>query len=150
MRIYDVLDESLIKVGLSSIDKEECFEEMVDVLVRSGRISDRTSALEALRYREAQCTTGIGRGIAIPHGKHPSITGLVAVLGISSDGIEFDAVDGEPVHLVLMLLSTTNDPGPHIRALAETSRLLIIPGFYRKIIGAKTSREILDIINSEE
>ncbi|MDK2856990.1 MAG: hypothetical protein PWQ29_604 [Verrucomicrobiota bacterium] len=150
MRIHDLLDESVIKVGLESIDKEECFEEMVDLLVRNGRLTDRSGALEALRWREEQGTTGIGKGIAIPHGKHPSIPKLVAALGVSSGGIEFDAVDNEPVHLVLMLLATNNDPGPHIQALAEISRLLMIPGFYRKIIEAKTAREILDIIDSEE
>lgn len=150
MRIYDLLDESVVKVELESFDKEECFEEMIDLLVRSGRITDRAAALEAIQQREQQGTTGIGKGIAIPHGKHPSVNGLVAALGMSDEGIEFDAVDGEPVHLVCMLLSTNNDPGPHIQALAEISRLLLIPGFYRKITEVQTAREILDIIEAEE
>lgn len=150
MRIHDLLDESVVKVRLESIDKEECFEEMIDLLVRSGRVTDRHGALEAILHREEQGTTGIGQGIAIPHGKHPSITGLVAALGVSQKGIEFDAVDNEPVHLVFMLLAKNNDPGPHIQALAEISRLLLVPGFYRKIIETGTAREILEIINAEE
>ena len=150
MRIHDLLDESVVKVGLESIDKEECFEEMIDLLVRGGRITDRSGALTAILQREEQGTTGIGRGIAVPHGKHPSVTGLVAALGVSQKGIEFDAVDNEPVYLVLMLLAKNNDPGPHIQALAETSRLLLVPGFYRKIIEAGTAGEILEIINAEE
>jgi mannitol/fructose-specific phosphotransferase system IIA component (Ntr-type) len=150
MRIHDLLDESVIKVGLESIDKEECFEEMVDLLVRGGRVTERSGALEAILHREEQGTTGIGKGVAIPHGKHPSISGLVAALGVSREGIEFDAADGEPVHLVLMLLAKNNDPGPHIQALAETSRLLHVPGFYRKIIEAGSAREILGIIDTEE
>jgi mannitol/fructose-specific phosphotransferase system IIA component (Ntr-type) len=150
MRIRDLLDESVVKVGLESIDKEECFEEMIDLFVRSGRITDRSGALDAILQREGQGTTGIGKGIAIPHGKHPSITGLVAALGVSQEGIEFDADDGEPAHLIFMLLAKNNDPGPHIQALAEISRLLLVPGFYRKISEAKTAQEILDIIDAEE
>ncbi|MFA6173112.1 MAG: PTS sugar transporter subunit IIA [Kiritimatiellales bacterium] len=150
MRIHDLLDESVVKVGLESVDKEECFEEMVELLVRGERITDRSGALTAILLREGQCTTGIGRGIAVPHGKHPSITGLVAALGVSLSGIEFDAVDTEPVHLVFMLLARNDDPGPHIQALAEISRLLLVPGFYRKIIEAGTAGEILEIINAEE
>jgi len=150
MRIRDLLDESVVKVGLESIDKEECFEEMIDLLVRAGRITDRRGALEAIVRREDQYTTGIGKGIAVPHGKHPSIVGLAAVLGVSRAGIDFDAADNAPVHLVFMLLAKNNDPGPHIQALAEISRLLLVPGFYRQVTEAQTAQEILEIINAEE
>lgn len=150
MRIYDLLDESVVKVGMESIDKEECFEEMIDLLVRDGRITDRAAALEAILQREGQGTTGIGNGIAIPHGKHPSIPKLVAALGVSQEGIEFDAEDNEPAHLVFMLLAKNNEPGPHIQALAEISRLLLIPGFYRKITEAGSPREIMEILSAEE
>jgi mannitol/fructose-specific phosphotransferase system IIA component (Ntr-type) len=150
MRLRDLLDEDVVKVGLESRDKEECFEELIDLLVRAGRIESRDGPLEAIRQREAQGTTGIGNGVAVPHGKHPSVGQLTAVMGTSVDGIEFDAVDSEPVHLVFLLLATGNDPGPHVRALAEIGRLLQIPGFYRKVREAKTGRDLLDIIDAEE
>lgn len=150
MRLRDLLDPSSVKVGLASIDKEECIEEMVDLLVRNGRITDREGALEAIREREAQDTTGIGRGIAVPHGKHASIKCLTAALGISNEGIEFDAVDDEPAHLVFLLLAKNNEPGPHIQALAEIGRLLTTPGFYKRMVAAKTPQEILDILDDEE
>jgi len=150
MRICDLLSESAIKVGLESIDKEECFEELIDLLVRDGRITNREAALQAVKEREAQGTTGIGKGIGIPHGKHESIPQLMAAMGTSREGIEFDAVDGDPVHLVFLLLARTDEPGPHIQALAEISRLLLLPGFYRKIIEAENARKILEIIESEE
>lgn len=150
MRLRDVLDESVVKVGLESLDKEECFEEMIDLLVRSGRVSDRAGALEAVRHRESQGTTGIGNGIAVPHGKHASIQRLVAALGISEEGIEFDATDGQPVHLVFLLLAKINEPGPHIQALAEIGRLLQTPGFGKRLLAAKTSKDVLDILDSEE
>jgi len=150
MRLRDLIDEAAVKVGLESLDKEECFEEMIDLLVRADRIPDRAGALEAIRQREAQGTTGIGQGVAIPHGKHPSISSLTAALGTSADGLEFDAVDGDPVHVVFLLLAPVNDPGPHIRALAEIARLVQTPGFYRKLTEAKTAAEVLDVLDAEE
>jgi PTS system fructose-specific IIA component/PTS system nitrogen regulatory IIA component len=150
MRLRDLLDESVVKVGLKSLEKEECFEEMIDLLVRAGRLSDRAGALAAVRLREAQGTTGIGQGVAIPHGKHPSVPALTAALGTSAKGIEFDSIDGEKSRLVFLLLARNDDPGPHVRALAEIARLIQTPGFYRKLTGARSAREILDILDEEE
>jgi mannitol/fructose-specific phosphotransferase system IIA component (Ntr-type) len=150
MRLRDLLDESVVKVGLKSLEKEECFEEMIDLLVRAGRLSDRAGALAAVRLREAQGTTGIGQGVAIPHGKHPSVPALTAALGTSAKGIEFDSIDGEKSHLVFLLLARNDDPGPHVRALAEIARLIQTPGFYRKLTRARSAREILDLLDEEE
>jgi len=150
MRLRDLLDESVVKVGLESLDKEECFEEMIDILVRAGRVSDRAGALEAVRQRESQGTTGIGQGVAIPHGKHASIPTLTAALGLSRKGIEFDAIDGDPVRVVFLLLARTDDPGPHVRALAEIARLVQTPGFYRKLTEARSPKDVLDILDVEE
>ena len=150
MRLRDLLDESLVKVGLESRDKEECFEEMIDLLVRAGRISDRAGSLEAVRQREAQGTTGIGQGVAIPHGKHSSIPTLTVAVGVSADGIEFDSIDDEPVRVIFLLLARVDDPGPHVRALAEIARLILTPGLYRKLSEAKSAHEVLDILDAEE
>jgi mannitol/fructose-specific phosphotransferase system IIA component (Ntr-type) len=150
MRLRDVLDESLVKVGMESVDKEECFAELVDVLVRAGRISDRDAALGAVCQREADGTTGIGEGCAVPHGKHASITGLRVAVGTSARGIDFDAVDGAPVHIVFLVLASVNEPGPHIQALAEVVRLLKTPGFYRRVVDAKSAKAVLDALDAEE
>jgi mannitol/fructose-specific phosphotransferase system IIA component (Ntr-type) len=150
MRLRDLLDESVVKVDLKSLEKEECFEEMIDLLVRAGRLGDRAGALEAVRQREAQGTTGIGQGVAIPHGKHPSVPALTAALGVSKSGIAFDSIDGAKVHLVFLLLARNDDPGPHVRALAEIARLIQTPGFYRKLAGARSAKEVLDLLDAEE
>jgi len=150
MRLRDLLDESVVKVGLECLDKEECFEEMIDILVRAGRVSDRAGALEAVRQREGQGTTGIGQGVAIPHGKHASIPTLTAAVGLSTKGIEFDAIDGVPVRAVFLLLARTDDPGPHVRALAEIARLVQTPGFYRKLMEARSPKDVLDLLDAEE
>jgi mannitol/fructose-specific phosphotransferase system IIA component (Ntr-type) len=150
MRLRDLLDEASVKVGLESLDKEECIEELVDVLVRAGRIADRAGALKTLREREAMATTGIGKGVALPHGKHDSIPKLVAAIGTSREGIEFDAIDGEPVHMVALLLASSDQTGPHLRAMVEIARLVQIPGFYRKALEASTPAELLGLIDAEE
>ena len=150
MRLRDLLDESVVKVGLESVDKEECFEELVDLLVRSGRLSSRDAALAAVSARESTATTGIGKGCAIPHGKDPSIRTLTVAVGTSEAGIEFDAVDGSLVHLVVMILANANEPGPHVRALAEVVRLLRLPGFYNTLVSARSPRALLDAIGEAE
>jgi mannitol/fructose-specific phosphotransferase system IIA component (Ntr-type) len=139
-----------VKTGLECVDKEECFEEMVDILVQAGHITDRAPALKAIQEREAQATTGIGRGIAVPHGKHESIRELIAALGTSSGGIEFDSLDGEPVHMVFLLLANVNEPGRHMQALAEITRLVGTPGFCRKVVEANTRADLLAALDSEE
>jgi mannitol/fructose-specific phosphotransferase system IIA component (Ntr-type) len=150
MRLRDLLDESVVKVGLKSRDKEQCFEEMIDLLVAAGRIADRAGALAAVRQRESQGTTGIGQAVGIPHGKHASIPTLTAALGISDKGIEFESIDGEKVRLVFMLLARVDDPGPHVRALAEIARLVQTPGFFRKLTEARTPRDVLEVLDAEE
>jgi len=150
MRLRDLLDDSVITVGLKSRDKEQCFEEMIDLLVKAGRITDRAGALAAVRQREAQGTTGIGMAVGIPHGKHASIPTLTAALGISEKGIEFESIDGEKVRLVFMLLARVDDPGPHVRALAEIARLVQTPGFFRRLLDAGTPKDVLDVLDAEE
>ncbi|MCL4206508.1 MAG: PTS sugar transporter subunit IIA [Pirellulaceae bacterium] len=150
MRLRDLLDESTVKVALESVDKEECLAEMVDMLIRAGRIVDRQDALRTLLQREAQATTGIGKGVALPHGKLQSVSELVVALGTSREGIEFDSADGQPVHIVALLLANPAAAGAHLRALVEIARLVEVPGFFRRALDCSTSSELLDLIDSEE
>lgn len=150
MRLRDMLDEDSVKIGLECFDKEECFEEMADLLVRSGRVQDREKVLEAVRRRESEGSTGIGSGIAVPHGKCEGLSGTVLALGISHDGIEFDAVDGRPVKVVLMILGSADEPGKHLQTLAEVVRLIRVPGFCERLENAPDAKTALDIIDDEE
>lgn len=150
MRVREMLDESVIKVELESGDKNKCFEEMIDLLVRANRISDRAAALAAVRQRESAGSTGIGKGCAVPHGKHASIKGVTMALGTSSKGIEFDSVDGAPVHAVFLILAGVKEPGPHVRALAEVARLMSTPNFYKRLVEAPSARAVLDVFYAEK
>ncbi len=93
MKLLDILEPGVVKVGMESVDKEESFEELIDLLVKTGKITDREAALDAIYAREEMRSTGIGKGVAIPHGKDASITKITAAAGTSADGIEFDSVD---------------------------------------------------------
>lgn len=150
MKLTDLLDESAIKPELEGEDKEEVFAELVEVLVRAGRITDRDRALQAIIAREEMASTGIGNGVAVPHGKDASIERLTAALGISRAGIDYDAADGEPVHIVFLVLAEANNPGPHVECLGEIARLLNLPGFYGRLLRATSAQEALAIMKSEE
>ncbi len=145
MRLSELLTEAVVKVDLEAEDKEEAFEELVDLLVRAGRLVDREHALEAIRSREELQSTGIGRGLAIPHGKDPSIRELTACLGISHEGIEYDSLDGELVRVVFLLLAEKDNPGPHIEALSQIAKLFMVEGFIEKLVSARSPRDVLAV-----
>ena len=148
MRLLEILNPAVIKLGMEARDKEECFEEMVDLLVRTGRISDRQKALDAIYAREEMRSTGIGRGIAIPHGKDNSVPQITAAAGTSAQGIEFEAMDAKPVHLVFVVLAEANNPGPHLQALSEIAMCLNVPGTYDRLVAARTPQEFLKVLET--
>lgn len=150
MRISEILTPSLVKVGLESDEKEEVFEEMLQLFVDADLIHDRDAALRALIEREEKMSTGIAKWIGLPHGKLAEATGLLMALGVSQTGIEYDSLDGEPVYVVLMVFAEEGNPGPHIEALAEISRLFAMPGFTERIRSAQSSAEVLEIIKGAE
>ena len=146
MKLLDILEPGVVKVGMESVDKEESFEELIDLLVKTGKITDRESALDAIYAREEMRSTGIGKGVAIPHGKDASITKITAAAGTSGHGIEFDSVDGEPMRLVFLVLAEVNNPGPHLQTLSEIATCLNEPGTYDKLVNAKTPEAFLQAL----
>ena len=151
MLISEVLTPSLIKLNVEAKTKEELFEEMVQLFVHDGIIADREAAVMALIEREQKMSTGIAPDFALPHGKIMGIKGVIMALGIiRGGGMDFDSLDDEPVHVVLTLFSEVGNPGPHIEALSEISRLIEIPGFLESIKEAASAEEIIRIIKKEE
>jgi mannitol/fructose-specific phosphotransferase system IIA component (Ntr-type) len=150
MKLSEALTPEVIKVGLESEEKEELFEEMVQLFVDAGKLRDRDAALQAILEREAKMSTGVARWLALPHGKIEEATGLLMALGVSKEGIEYDSLDGEPVHVVLMVFAEIGNPGPHIEALAEISRLFAAPGFTGRIRDAANAEEVLALIKEQE
>jgi fructose-specific phosphotransferase system IIA component len=150
MKISELLNERLIKIGLVGAEKEEVFEELIDLLLRERLIGDRRAAYSAILEREKKQSTGIGYGVAIPHGKSGTVKQLCAALGISKSGVEYESLDGEPVQVVFMLLAEENKPGPHVMALAQIATLFKVSGFIDRLIAAKTAKELYDVVVAEE
>ncbi len=151
MLLQKVFTAARIKIGCVATDKDELFEELVDVLVRSeGRQFPRDAALKSLLERESKMTTGIKRGIALPHGKVEGVQGLVGVIGVSREGVDYEALDGEPVHLACMLLSSPRDSELHLQALKGMARLLQDPDFYADLVQAESPQRAFEIIKNFE
>ena len=150
MTLLDILSPDSTIVDLKGETKEEIIAELVDSLANSDAITDRDKVLQAVLEREKIMSTGIGDGIAIPHGKSDSVGQLTAALGTQRRGVDFEALDGEPAYVFFLLVSPANVSGPHIKALARISRLLKNDEFKKKLIAAESSTAIIDIIEAEE
>jgi PTS system fructose-specific IIC component/PTS system nitrogen regulatory IIA component len=150
MFLYDVFPPELIKVGLEADDKEEAFEEMVDHFCHAVKINAREDILESLRLRESKMSTGIQKGIAIPHGKTNAVDTVYGILGISKKGIDYDALDGEPVYLLFMMLAPQKDTEQHLRLLKRLAELLDNPQFYTDLITQGNSQGAHGIIKKYE
>jgi PTS system nitrogen regulatory IIA component len=152
MKMIELLDLSSISVDLKSQDKNDVLSELVGLAVESGSIkkSDKNEILEKLKDREVLGSTGIGKGIGIPHAKSSSVKKMTAALAISKKGIDFKSLDGEPTYILFLLLAPGETPGPHLKALAKISRLLDDKFVRDRLRAAKDSREILKIIKEEE
>lgn len=151
MVLQRVFAPSRIKIGLESEDKDELFEELVEMLAKEGgRDFPRASVLAAVREREDKMSTGIKKGIALPHGKAEGLEGLSGALGISKRGIEYSSLDGEPVYLVFMLISSPKDSELHLAALKRLAVLLDDPEFYTELLRADSPERANSIIRNYE
>ena len=150
MFLYETFPPELIKVGLEAEDKDEVFEELVDHFCRVKKNNDREEFLDALRTRELKMSTGIKKGIAIPHGKTGVLEGVHGVLGISKKGIDYDALDGQPVYLVFMLLAPPEDSENHLRLLKRIAELLDNPRFFTDLVAQNDSQSASKIIKKYE
>ncbi len=144
MKFADFICGGSINPELVADSKETAIGEMVDSLVAAKAIAkdDREDILAAVMKREELGSTGIGRGIAVPHAKHASVDKLVGTVAISENGVDFSSLDGEQVHLLFLLISPPDRPGDHLRALENISRQLRDDTFCRFL---KQSRTIADI-----
>jgi PTS system fructose-specific IIC component/PTS system nitrogen regulatory IIA component len=150
MFLYDIFPPELIKIGLEAEDKDEVFEEMADLFCQSIKTGDRNEILEALWERESKMSTGIQKGIAIPHGKVKSLENVYGVLGISKQGIEYDALDDQPVYLLFMVLAPKTDSEMHLRLLKRLSELLDNPQFYTELLAQNDPQNAGRIIKKYE
>jgi PTS system fructose-specific IIC component/PTS system nitrogen regulatory IIA component len=150
MLLHETFPPELIKVGLEAEDKDEAFEELVDHFCQVTNSSARAEILAAIRDRESKMSTGIKKGIAIPHGKTNAVDRVYGVLGISKKGIDYDALDGEPVYLLFLMLAPQKDSEKHLRLLKRLAELLDNPQFYTDLVAQNTSQSAHGVIKKYE
>lgn len=152
MKFSDFVSSSAICAELSSLDKDSVIAELVESLVAAGEIKaeDREDIIKAIMKREELGSTGIGRGIAVPHTKHASVDKLVGTVGVSGEGVEFDSLDGEKVQLFFLLVSPPDRPGDHLRALENISRQLRDDTFCRFLKQSRTAEDIIQLLDEAD
>ncbi len=150
MRIMDFLDKESIELNIKSKSKKEVIEELVEMLSAKGLIADKKVTIESLMEREELGSTGVGQGIAIPHSKTKGVKELVAAFGVSKEGVNFEALDGEPVNIFFLLLAPEGAAGLMLKALARVSNFLKNKYYRRKIIEAPDKNAVIQTIEEEE
>jgi len=143
MNLKSILTDDTICLHLKGTTKEGIIDELIEVLVRAGKISDRESALAAVMNRENKMSTGMKHGIAIPHGKSNTISDLVACIGVSDNPVDFDSLDDEPCRIFILTLSPVEKTGPHLQFLAEVSQLFKSAEKRLEIINADSARAVI-------
>lgn len=150
MRITDLLDKQSISLNGAPKDKKEALDQVVDLMAKSGKINDVEAYRQKVYAREEESTTGIGEGIAIPHGKCDAVTkpGLAAM--VVKDGVDFDSLDGEPVHLIFLIAAPNTEDNIHLDVLSKLSVLLMDEQFTADLLNAKSVDEFLEIVDKAD
>ncbi len=149
MAVVNLIEEDIIKIPLEAKTKPDVIKELVDVLEKAGKIEDAESVFRAVMLRENMGSTGLEKGIAVPHAKTHKVNNLVLAIGVSPEGVDFDSLDGEPSKLFFLLIATPQQAGPHIEALSEIARLTRSSNFCKLLLNAKTPKEIVEIFSAQ-
>lgn len=150
MRLTDILQPDCVKVPLEADNKQACIYELIDLLVEQTDIQDAEGLKQAVWQRELTRTTGIGHGIGIPHGKAAGCDELRMAIGRTAEPLEFGAIDGKPVNLIILLASPLDKTGPHIQALAKISRLLVSEDLRDAFQEAGSAMDLYDLLVRHE
>ena len=148
MRLQDILKKTSVMTNLQSTKKNDVLRELVDLL--GDEIADKDKIMKILIDRENLGSTGIGQGIAVPHGKTDDIHKLVAALGISKKGVNFNSLDGEPVYIFFLLIAPKDSAGPHLKALARISRIFRDSHFCGILKKIDNNERVYDLIIKED
>lgn len=149
MKISQLLDRSAIIADLNSTDKPNVIKELA-AAIAPGTNASKDQIAEVLMGREQLGSTGIGGGIAIPHGKLNLVDSIVIGFGLSRNGVEYDSLDNKPVHIFFVLLTPENSTGGHLKVLAQISKLLKMESFKQGLISARSVDDIQQIIEEQD
>lgn len=146
MNLRTVLTTDTVELNLKGTTKEDIIDEMLEILIRAGKVTNKAAARECVLDREKKMSTGMKHGIAIPHGKTDTVSDLVACIGISNAPVDFDSLDQEPCRIFIMTLSPINKTGPHLQFLAEISLLFKSADKRQKILETSDKAEVIKIL----
>ncbi len=149
MALIDLIKKELITVPLKADDKQGVITELIDLLDSQGALINREDALSAVLQREALGSTGLEKGIAIPHAKTEAVKNIVLALGIKSAGIDFQALDGNPSKIFFFILAPPDQSAPHIEALSEIAQVSKSGAFLRLLESARDADEVLELFQDE-
>ncbi|WP_338473117.1 fructose-specific PTS transporter subunit EIIC [Niallia sp. XMNu-256] len=147
MKITELLTEETVLLNINNRDKNNVIDELVNVLDRAGRLSNRDQFKTAILNREAQSTTGIGDGIAIPHAKDASVAKPSIAFGRSQNGVDYESLDGQPSHLFFMIAAPEGANNTHLEALSRLATILMQEEVRQELMGAATEKAVISIIN---
>jgi fructose-specific phosphotransferase system IIA component len=150
MLLTEIVQASCVRVPLHGRDKNAAISELIDLLDTNGLLADKTAVSEAVFAREQTRSTGIGSGIAIPHGKCDAVKELVMAIGIAHDPLDFDSIDGNPVGIIILLVSPSAQTGRHIQALATISRLMLDEQFRQAFEQSSQADEAYKLLQDKE
>ena len=150
MKIAEFLNEKAISANLKATTKEAVIRELVDILTKAEGTKNKEELVKVLLSREALGSTGIGQGVGIPHGKTNTVKKLVGAFGICHGGVNFDALDGEPVYIFFLLMAPEDSAGPHLKGLARISRLLKDKFFRESLKQLTDEKAVYKLIREED
>ena len=150
MRLSKIIKKSAIQLQLRSDTKQEVLIELVDLLCAAYKLKDRNEILEAILQREEKQSTGVGMGLAVPHAKTPAVKRLHVAFASHRGGIDFDSTDGEKARLFFILVSPRDVSGPHIKALANISRLVKHGEFREALLACRDEKSFIELVKEAE
>jgi len=150
MKLTEILRPECVRAPLKAREKYEAITELVDVLAEAGRIYDREVVLRAVLDRERTASTGVGMGLAVPHGKCGGCSDLVMSVGKPAEPIDFESKDRDPVQIIVLLASPPDKTGPHIQALARVSRLMMTDSFRERLPAVQSADELFELIREHD
>lgn len=150
MRLSKIIKKSAIRLHLRSATKSEALSELVDLLCTAYKLKDHNEILRAILQREDKQSTGVGMGLAVPHAKTPAVKKLFVAFASHAEGVDFDSADGEKAHLFFILVSPRDVSGPHIKALANISRLVKHKEFREALLACRDEKGFVELVKKAE
>jgi len=150
MKVFELLEERFILTDFKSDDKKDIINELIDLHKEDIKVNDLEKVRTAIHEREKEMSTGIGKGFAIPHGKTNAVNDVIVSFGKTTRGIDYEALDGNPVHLVFLLVGKVDLVSKYIKLLSRISRVMNKDDFREKLLNAITKNEIINIFKEEE